>query len=155
MGNDETESDFNHGRDRHSRQPNRQPFNKADTECVLQAGKRARLLMLSMCILIEVRSSFTPALEQVKQIYLVAPVGVFDPALCASLLKEAKRLGAKRVVMQSASVVSENGPCLARFTRQCASFQNGRCCALYFMQNFINVQHRMSSNGGAHHNGFG
>lgn len=25
-------------------------------------------------------SSFTPALEQVKQIYLVAPVGVFDPA---------------------------------------------------------------------------
>lgn len=56
-------------------------------------------------------SSFTPALEQVKQIYLVAPVGVFDPApYVLPFLKEAKRLGAKRVVMQSASVVSENGP---------------------------------------------
>lgn len=56
-------------------------------------------------------SSFTPALEQVKDIYLVAPVGVLDPApYVLPFLKEAKRLGAKRVVMQSASVVSENGP---------------------------------------------
>ncbi|ASB92257.1 putative oxidoreductase YesF [Bacillus subtilis subsp. subtilis] len=56
-------------------------------------------------------SSFTPALEQVKDIYLVAPVGVLDPApYVLPFLKEAKCLGAKRVVMQSASVVSENGP---------------------------------------------
>lgn len=55
-------------------------------------------------------SSFTPALEQIKQIYLVAPVGELDPApYVLPFLKEAKRLGAKRVVMQSASVVPEDG----------------------------------------------
>lgn len=35
-------------------------------------------------------SSFTPALEQVKQIYLVAPVGVFDPAPCVLPFKGGK-----------------------------------------------------------------
>lgn len=91
-------------------------------------------------------SSFTPALEQVKQIYLVAPVGVFDPApYVLPFLKEAKRLGAKRVVMQSASVVSENGPVFGALHQAVREFPEWTVLRpSYFMQNFINVQHRMS-----------
>ncbi len=91
-------------------------------------------------------SSFTPALEQVKQIYLVAPVGVFDPApYVLPFLKEAKRLGAKRVVMLSASVVPENGPVFGALHQAVREFPEWTVLRpSYFMQNFINVQHRMS-----------
>ncbi|WP_069840029.1 NmrA family NAD(P)-binding protein [Bacillus sp. F56] len=91
-------------------------------------------------------SSYTPALEQVKDIYLVAPVGVLDPApYVLPFLKEAKRLGVKRVVMQSASVVSENGPVFGALHQAVREFPEWTVLRpSYFMQNFINVQHQMS-----------
>ncbi|BEV38676.1 NAD-dependent epimerase/dehydratase family protein [Bacillus stercoris] len=91
-------------------------------------------------------SSYTPALEQVKDIYLVAPVGVLDPApYVLPFLKEAKRLGVKRVVMQSASVVSENGPVFGALHKAVREFPEWTVLRpSYFMQNFINVQHQMS-----------
>ncbi|WP_411813692.1 NmrA family NAD(P)-binding protein [Bacillus stercoris] len=91
-------------------------------------------------------SSYTPALEQVKDIYLVAPVGVLDPApYVLPFLKEAKRLGVKRVVMQSASVISENGPVFGALHQAVREFPEWTVLRpSYFMQNFINVQHQMS-----------
>ncbi|PAO68340.1 ergot alkaloid biosynthesis protein [Bacillus sp. X2(2017)] len=91
-------------------------------------------------------SSYTPALEQVKDIYLVAPVGVLDPApYVLPFLKEANRLGVKRVVMQSASVVSENGPVFGALHQAVREFPEWTVLRpSYFMQNFINVQHQMS-----------
>ncbi|WP_390626839.1 NmrA family NAD(P)-binding protein [Bacillus stercoris] len=91
-------------------------------------------------------SSYTPALEQVKDIYLVAPVGVLDPApYVLPFLKEAKRLGVKRVVMQSASVVSENGPVFGALHQAVREFPEWTVLRpSYFMQNFISVQHQMS-----------
>ncbi|WP_370881216.1 NmrA family NAD(P)-binding protein [Bacillus stercoris] len=91
-------------------------------------------------------SSYTPALEQVKDIYLVAPVGVLDPApYVLPFLKEAKRLVVKRVVMQSASVVSENGPVFGALHQAVREFPEWTVLRpSYFMQNFINVQHQMS-----------
>lgn len=91
-------------------------------------------------------SSFTTALEHIKQIYLVAPVGVLDPApYVLPFLKEAKRLGATRVVMQSASVVCENGPVFGALHQAVREFPEWTVLRpSYFMQNFINVQHRMS-----------
>ncbi|RJS54659.1 ergot alkaloid biosynthesis protein [Bacillus subtilis] len=91
-------------------------------------------------------SSFTPALEQIKQIYLVAPVGELDPApYVLPFLKEAKRLGAKRVVMQSASVVPEDGPVFGALHQAVRDFLEWTVLQpSYFMQNFINVQHRVS-----------
>ncbi|QQF62189.1 NmrA family NAD(P)-binding protein [Bacillus halotolerans] len=91
-------------------------------------------------------SSFTPALERVKRIYLVAPVGVFDPSpYVLPFLKEAKRLGAERVVMLSASAVPEDGPVFGALHRAVRGFPEWAVLRpSYFMQNFINVQHRMS-----------
>lgn len=91
-------------------------------------------------------SSFTPALERVKRIYLVAPVGVFDPSpYVLPFLKEAKRLGAERVVMLSASAVPEDGPVFGALHRAVHGFPEWAVLRpSYFMQNFINVQHRMS-----------
>ncbi len=91
-------------------------------------------------------SSFASALEQVKQIYLVAPVGVFDPApYVLPFLKEAKRLGTERVVMLSASVVPEDGPVFGALHQAVHNFPEWTVLRpSYFMQNFINVQHRMS-----------
>ncbi|MEC3617109.1 NmrA family NAD(P)-binding protein [Bacillus stercoris] len=91
-------------------------------------------------------SSYTPAIEQVKDIYLVAPVGVLDPApYVLPFLKEAKRLGVERVVMQSASVVSENGPVFGALHQAVREFPEWTVLRpSYFMQNFINVQHQMS-----------
>lgn len=103
-------------------------------------------------------SSFTPALEQVKDIYLVAPVGVFDPApYVLPFLKEAKRLGAKRVVMQSASVVSEErsrvwraSPGSARVSRM-----DGAAALILYAKFHQCPASHVYSNGGPHHNGFG
>ncbi|KJJ40325.1 oxidoreductase [Bacillus subtilis] len=91
-------------------------------------------------------SSFSTALEQVKQIYLVAPVGVFDPApYVLPFLKEAKRLGAERVVMLSTSVVPEDGAVFGTLHQAVLDFPEWTVLRpSYFMQNFINVQHRMS-----------
>ncbi|WP_435002695.1 NAD-dependent epimerase/dehydratase family protein [Bacillus atrophaeus] len=92
-------------------------------------------------------STFKPALEHVKRIYLVAPVGVFDPSpYVFPFLEEAVRLGAERVVMLSASVVLEDGPVFGKL-HQAVRQQFPEWAVLqpsYFMQNFINAQHGLA-----------
>jgi len=82
--------------------------------------------------------------QSVSAIYLVAPIGVLDPApVMCQFIDEALRQGVKRFVLLSASSLTENGPAmgavhayLRRNAREWAVLRPS-----WFMQNFSEGQH--------------
>lgn len=88
--------------------------------------------------------TFGRSLEEVKILYLVAPVGVFDPApLVLPFLDRALKSGVQRIVMLSALIIPEDGPVFGRL-HEAVSKHAPEWAILkpsYFMQNFIHRQH--------------
>jgi uncharacterized protein YbjT (DUF2867 family) len=81
-----------------------------------------------------------PALDDVRAVYLVAPVGVADPApLVAPFLDRARERGIRRVVLLSSSAVPEGAPGLGELHRMvCASVPEPTVLRpSWFMQNLI------------------
>ncbi|MHA6627417.1 NAD(P)H-binding protein [Pseudonocardia sichuanensis] len=80
------------------------------------------------------------ALDGVRAVYLVAPVGVADPApIVAPFLDEARERGVRRVVLLSSSAVPEGAPGLGELHRMvCASAPEPTVLRpSWFMQNFL------------------
>jgi uncharacterized protein YbjT (DUF2867 family) len=80
------------------------------------------------------------ALDGVRGIYLVAPVGVADPApLVAPFLGTARERGVRRVVLLSSSAVPEGAPGLGELHRMvCAAVPSPTVLRpSWFMQNFL------------------
>jgi uncharacterized protein YbjT (DUF2867 family) len=80
------------------------------------------------------------ALDGVRAVYLVAPIGVADPApLVAPFLDVARERGVRRVVLLSSSAVTEGAPGLGELHRMvCAAVPEPTVLRpSWFMQNFL------------------
>ncbi|UKL00385.1 NmrA family NAD(P)-binding protein [Brevibacillus brevis] len=92
-------------------------------------------------------ATFEHSLKDVKKLYLVAPVGVFDPSpLVLPFLDRALQAGVQRIVMLSALIIPEDGPVFGRL-HEAVSKHSPEWAILkpsYFMQNFIHGQHGTS-----------
>jgi uncharacterized protein YbjT (DUF2867 family) len=80
------------------------------------------------------------ALDGVRGVYLVAPIGVADPApLVAPFLDTARERGVRRVVLLSSSAVPEGAPGLGELHRMvCAAVPEPTVLRpSWFMQNFL------------------
>jgi uncharacterized protein YbjT (DUF2867 family) len=85
-------------------------------------------------------STFAPVLDGVRGVYLVAPVGVADPApLVAPFLAVAQNAGVRRVVLLSSSAVPEGGPGLGELHRMVtdAAAEPTVLRPSWFMQNLL------------------
>ena len=92
-------------------------------------------------------TTYREALKNVNKLYLVAPVGVYDPSgVVLPFIELALAAGVRRIVMLSASIVADDGPVFGKL-HQAVKEHAPEWAVLkpsYFMQNFINVQHRDS-----------
>ncbi|WP_129709509.1 ergot alkaloid biosynthesis protein [Priestia megaterium] len=84
------------------------------------------------------------ALENIKKLYLVAPVGVMDPSpIVLPFIELALKKGVKRIVLLSSSLINEGGPVFGKI-HQAVREKAPEWAVLqpsYFMQNFIGIQH--------------
>jgi uncharacterized protein YbjT (DUF2867 family) len=86
------------------------------------------------------RGTHADALDGVRGVYLVAPVGIADPApLVAPFLERARERGVRRVVLLSSSAVAEGAPGLGELHRMvCADVSEPTVLRpSWFMQNFL------------------
>ncbi|MGG4322863.1 NmrA family NAD(P)-binding protein [Bacillus sonorensis] len=84
------------------------------------------------------------ALKHVAKLYLVAPVGVYDPSNAVlPFVERTLESGVRRIVMLSAAIIDEDGPVFGKIHQAVKDLAPEWAILKpsYFMQNFINVQH--------------
>lgn len=90
-------------------------------------------------------NTYSNALIGVEAVYLVAPAQVADPfPIMAKFIDIAKKLGVKRFVLLSASLIAKGGPAMGKVHQKLAEDGDVEWCVLrpsWFMQNFSKQQH--------------